>query len=159
MSVYEVVTKFPIKYYVAISSGSALNGSLSALTQIIATSLRINPGYAGAVHFSVGCFIMLAAMIAYWHIQKNSKYFIYRVGQNDGVVDENNTPKPTTKALVKSVLAKMKWYYTSLVILTGTTTLVFPGYLALVVSSRSVLDGRVRNLFAGKHISNFKSVL
>lgn len=149
MSLYEVITKFPIQYYVAISSGSAITGSISALIQIIARSFRLNPSYGGAIYFSVGTIIILITMVAYWHIEKNSKYFIYRIGSNNTQSDYKLS-KNTSRSVVKRVLGKMKWYYTSLVILSGSSALVFPGFLALVVSTRKSIEGEVINDFPGK---------
>lgn len=150
MSLYEVITKFPIQYYFAISSGSALNGSLSALIQIIVLSFKIKPSDAGAIHFSIGSIIILITMVAYWYLQKNSKYFIYKIGQTDCVASDNQFCKKTNKALVKSVLGKMKWYYSSLVILSGSTAMVFPGFLALVISTRKSIRGEIINEFPGE---------
>lgn len=156
MSFYEVITKFPIKYYVAISSGSAVNGSMSALIALISLSFRLSPPVAGTIHFSVGCIIMLVTMIAYWYLERNSKYFIYKIGHQDGLPsntlpNNQNDRKTTTRSLVRSVLGKMKWYYASLVVLNGTTALVFPGYLALVVSTKSSFERHMRNIYPGKY--------
>lgn len=156
MSFYEIITKFPIKYYVAISSGSAVNGSMSALIALISLSFRLSPPVAGTIHFSVGCIIMLLTMVAYWYLQKNSKYFIYKVGHQDGLPsdklpNDQKDRKTRTRSLVWSVLGKMKWYYASLVVLNGSTALVFPGYLALVVSTKSSYERHMSKIYPGKY--------
>lgn len=149
MSLYEMITKFPIHYYFAISSGSALNGCLSALIQIIALSFHLKPSDVGAIHFLTACIIIVFTMVAYWHLERNSKYFIYRI-QNG--LPQVNTPcnYKTLKAMVISVVKKMKYYYLSLVIITGTSTIVFPGFLVLVISTEKNINGSIVNRFAGK---------
>lgn len=144
-----MITKFPIHYYVAISSGSALTGSLSALIQIIALSFHMKPPDAGAIHFLTACIIIIFTMIAYWHLEKNSKYFIYTI-QNGRQPTNKLNDYITLKTMVIGVVKKMKFYYLSMIILSGTSTIVFPGLLVLVISTRKNINGRIINKFAGK---------
>lgn len=122
-----------MSYYAAITSGQVICGVISSLIQIIILSLRMGPTASGALYFGVGSMIIVITTIIYWFNQKNSKYFIYRIGQKEEVIRE-----PTTRTVwphkqtLLAAIKKLKWIYGSSVILNGTSALIYPGFVVLI---------------------------
>lgn len=133
VSLYELVVRFPISYYAAINSGQVICGILSSIIQIITLSLRVPPPISGAVYFGVGSMIIIITTIIYWFIHRNSKYFIYRIGQKEIVYEPNKRIWPDKK-FFKTAVIKLKWSYATYIIVSGTTALLFPGFCVLITA-------------------------
>lgn len=131
VSLYELVVRFPIRYYAAITSGQVICGILSSIIQIITLSLRVPPPMAGAIYFGVGSVMIIGTTISYWFIHRNSKYFIYRIGQKEIEHTPHKRIWPNTGHL-KTAVIKLKWIYATYIIVSGTTAIMFPGFCVLI---------------------------
>ncbi|KAJ8948581.1 hypothetical protein NQ318_007585 [Aromia moschata] len=133
VSLFELVTKFPLDYYAAILSGQALCGIISSSLQILTLTINSNPMFTASIYFGVGSLLIFFTSIFYLVTKKKSKYFIYRIGQYEGnEVASNKWSINISK--MKSALQRTKWFMGSLVFIQGSTAMIHPGLAALVVS-------------------------
>ncbi|KAJ8917737.1 hypothetical protein NQ315_005187 [Exocentrus adspersus] len=135
ISLFELVTKFPLGYYGTILSGQAICGIFSAIVQICILSMRVPSLFSGLIYFSVGSIIIFSTTIFYLITKKKSKYFIYRISQYEGSSTnpvESRCFLDTTK--LKAALQRTKWFLGAMVFVQGSTAMVHPGLTALIVS-------------------------
>ncbi|CAG9815642.1 unnamed protein product [Phaedon cochleariae] len=137
ISLYELVTKFPVRYYASIMSGPSICGIIAVLIQIALIGARVSPEMNGTIYFTLGTAIMLATTVFYLFLIRRSKFFIYTI-QDHSAADtyrEMNDVKVVSREKMVSIFRKIKWYYASLMIVDGTTFLIHPGYTTLVMST------------------------
>lgn len=149
VSLFEMVSNFPSEYYSAILTAQALCGVISAIIQIITISLSSDsPMLGGFIFFGIGTAMVCVTLSIYTYSKKNSQYFIYHVG-NDPM---EHTVQPSRRFLVrmwtkaKHPLKNTRIYMISLVIVSGTTAIMYPGVMSLVVAELS--DGISDNKWA-----------
>ncbi|KAL1492097.1 hypothetical protein ABEB36_012589 [Hypothenemus hampei] len=141
VSLFQMVRKVPAEYYNAILTGQALCGVISALIQILTISLTEAPADGGLIFFGIGTLLVIITIVVYWYSKKNSQYFIYSVGNE--IVNVQTTTFEHRKFLpriwmkIKSTTKKTKMCVISLLTVVGTTAIVYPGYMSLVVAQES----------------------
>ncbi|KAJ8949602.1 hypothetical protein NQ314_008173, partial [Rhamnusium bicolor] len=136
ISLFELVTKFPLGYFAAVLSGQALCGIFSSLVQILTLSINSrNPTTSAFIFFGVGSLIILLTTVFYLITKRKSKYFIYRIGQYEGTSRDGTQEKWTVNLFkMKTALQRTKWYLGSIVFVKGSSAMIHPGLAALVVS-------------------------
>ncbi|XP_066140016.1 equilibrative nucleoside transporter 2-like isoform X2 [Euwallacea fornicatus] len=147
VSLFEMVRKFPPEYYNAILTGQALCGVISALIQILTISLTNHPADGGLIFFGIGTCIVFVTIVVYWYSKKNSQYFVYNMG-NDATVEctfEHRKFFPRIWMKIKSSSHWAKMCVSSLIIVVGTTAIVYPGFMALVVADGNTGDGKIED--------------
>ncbi|KAJ8985295.1 hypothetical protein NQ317_007082 [Molorchus minor] len=133
VSLFELVTKFPLDYYAAILSGQALCGIISSSVRILTLSMNSYSLINATIFFGVGTILILFTSVFYLITKKKSKYFVYRVGQYEG----NDVVKDKWAinfGKMKTALYRTKWIMGSMVFVQGSTAMIHPGFAALVVS-------------------------
>ncbi|ENN70394.1 equilibrative nucleoside transporter 3 [Dendroctonus ponderosae] len=143
VSLFEMVRKFPVQYYSAILTGQALCGVVSALIQILTISVTDVPVYGGFIFFGIGTLLVLVTIAVYWYSKRNSQYFIYNVG-NDPNVEVTFAHRkffPRIWSIIRASSTSTKMCVSSLIIVVGTTAIVYPGFMSLVVSQETTGKG------------------
>lgn len=69
-----IVGRFNPKYITAMSSGQALGGIFTALTEILSLWIGASPVVSGLVYFIIGDVVLLCSLIAYIIIEREVSY-------------------------------------------------------------------------------------
>lgn len=139
VSLFEMVRKFPSEYFSALLTGQALCGVISAVAQIITITLTEHPVQGGYIFFSIGTFLVLITIVIYWFSKRNAQYFIYNVG-NEARIEvtfEHRKFFPRIWKKIKQSSHMAKMCVSSLIIVVGSTAIVYPGFMSLVVACES----------------------
>ncbi|XP_015117621.1 equilibrative nucleoside transporter 2 isoform X1 [Diachasma alloeum] len=77
-SLMGIVGRFNPKYITAMSSGQALGGIFTALTEIVSLWIGASPVVSGLVYFIIGDVVLLCSLIAYIFIERE-EYFLHHM--------------------------------------------------------------------------------
>lgn len=109
----------------------------------------------------LGTSLVLITIVIYWFSKRNAQYFIYNVG-NEATIEvtfehRKFFPRIWRKVKQSSHIAKM--CVSSLIIVVGSTAIVYPGFMSLVVACEST--GKTEDAWVGKFykLSPFNRVL
>lgn len=138
VSLFEMVSKFPSEYFAALLTGQALCGVIAALILILTIIVSSHPITNGLIFFAIGTDLVLLTNIVYWYSKRNSQYFIYHVG-NDRMTETDQHTRffPRICAQIRTASRHTKFYMASLIIVFGTTAMVYPGLMSLIAAENS----------------------
>lgn len=129
VSLFHLVTRFPPNYLAAMLSGHSLCGIFASLVQIFSLSIGASSKTSGLTYFSIGMFFVFLTLIGFLATLHKSDFFQYHITK------EVQSVKPKiTKEMFLSVLNKLKYYLSSMIIVLGCSIMLHPGLLSLVVS-------------------------
>jgi equilibrative nucleoside transporter 1/2/3 len=130
VTIFQLVSKFPAGYLAAVLNGQALCGIFAALVQISSLSIGASSKTSGLVYFSIGMFFIFITLLGFLATMTRSQYFKYHFKKE---VVQVETPK-IIKELFISILKKIRFYISAMVIVMGSTIMIHPGVTSLVVS-------------------------
>ncbi|XP_063920403.1 equilibrative nucleoside transporter 3-like isoform X2 [Zophobas morio] len=130
VTLFEMIARFPARYLAAILSGHSICGIFAALTQIFALSIGASSTTTGLTYFSIGMFFIFLTLIGFLMTLHKSQFFKYNLTKE---IEQTVQPK-ITKELFLTVLNKLKYYLTSMIIVLGCSIMIHPGVTSLVVS-------------------------
>ena len=139
-SLMGIVGRFSPSYITAMSSGQALGGIFTAITEICSLWIGASPVLSGLVYFIIGDAVLFLSLIAYIVLEK-AAFFKYHmleklpenVETNFSITGEVTFPQGTTVSYTRIV--KRIWHYGVSVFLVFFITLsVYPAVTVLVES-------------------------
>ncbi|XP_066597942.1 equilibrative nucleoside transporter 1 [Prorops nasuta] len=131
---------FAPKYITGMSSGQALGGIFTALTEICSLWIGASPVLSGLIYFIVGDFVLIISLIAYILLEK-SEFFKHHMLEKEPVrletdlssYDDVNFAQP--HALSYTRIVQRIWHYGFSIFLVFFITLtVYPAITVLVES-------------------------
>ncbi|XP_076239830.1 equilibrative nucleoside transporter 1 [Calliopsis andreniformis] len=139
-SLMGIVGRFSPKYITAMSSGQALGGIFTAITEICSLWIGTSPVVSGLVYFIIGDIILLLSLIAYIVLEKAAffKHHMLEKSSNQieinfSITSEVTFPQGTTVSYTRIV--KRIWHYGISVFLVFFISLsVYPAVTVLVES-------------------------
>ncbi|XP_063975282.1 equilibrative nucleoside transporter 2 [Diachasmimorpha longicaudata] len=138
-SLMGIVGRFNPKYITAMSSGQALGGIFTALTEILSLWIGASPVVSGLVYFIIGDIVLLCSLIAYIFLERE-EYFLHHMMQKPRPPESNFSvnaevsfvegPKTNYVNILKRI-----WPYALGIFLTFFVTMsVYPAITVLVES-------------------------
>ncbi|KYN08115.1 PREDICTED: equilibrative nucleoside transporter 1 [Cyphomyrmex costatus] len=138
-SLMGIVGKFSPKYITAMSSGQALGGIFTALTEICSLWIGASPVLSGLVYFIIGDTILLLSLIAYILLEKApffKHHMIEKVPELDtdysinGEVSFSISPSVSYTRIIKRI-----WHYgISIFLIFFISLAVYPAVTVLIES-------------------------
>ncbi|XP_053978971.1 equilibrative nucleoside transporter 3 [Hylaeus anthracinus] len=139
-SLMGIVGRLSPKYITAMSSGQALGGIFTAITEICSLWIGASPILSGLVYFIIGDIILLLSLIAYILLE-NTRYFKHHMlEKTSGTIETNlsitgEVTFPLSTSISYTRIVKRIWHYGVSVFLVFFITLsVYPAVTVLVES-------------------------
>ncbi|XP_063930968.1 equilibrative nucleoside transporter 3-like isoform X1 [Zophobas morio] len=129
VTLFEMVLQFSPIYLAVIFSGQAICRILSALVEIVLLNTDADPAVNGFVYFLSGMLIVVLTLLGFFFSLSMSQFFKHHFWKEREVVKLE-----VSKEKCRTILHKLKFYLLSMVISSGSTTIIDFRVTSVVIS-------------------------